>query len=209
MRCVPDTLSLKCALEAEPGQVPVRRCGVPLGHLLQRGERVGMHGYGGRLDQDLNHRITVRFAPRCKPERHGLEVATPPDRPIMEGVPTERGDERREMLPIPGILGIEPSLDRVILGRRHQHADRPLSLPRKLRQTRHLPSPPTLPSRPRQRLLAASSSHRRSLGSARSRALPEDRMSTAELTARELATRFYEAFDAGDLDAVLSLLGRT
>jgi ketosteroid isomerase-like protein len=30
-------------------------------------------------------------------------------------------------------------------------------------------------------------------------------MSTAELTARELATRFYEAFDAGDLDAVLSL----
>jgi ketosteroid isomerase-like protein len=32
-----------------------------------------------------------------------------------------------------------------------------------------------------------------------------DDMSTAELTARELATRFYEAFDAGDIDAVLSV----
>jgi ketosteroid isomerase-like protein len=30
-------------------------------------------------------------------------------------------------------------------------------------------------------------------------------MSTAELTARELASRFYEAFDAGDLDAVMSV----
>src|SRR5262245_57691685 len=30
-------------------------------------------------------------------------------------------------------------------------------------------------------------------------------MSTAEPTARELATRFYEAFDAGDIDAVLSV----
>ncbi len=32
-------------------------------------------------------------------------------------------------------------------------------------------------------------------------------MSTAELTARELATRFYQAFDAGDIEAVLSVLG--
>ena len=32
-----------------------------------------------------------------------------------------------------------------------------------------------------------------------------DEVSTAELTARELATRFYEAFDAGDIDAVLSV----
>jgi ketosteroid isomerase-like protein len=30
-------------------------------------------------------------------------------------------------------------------------------------------------------------------------------MSTAGLTARELVTRFYEAFDAGDADAVLSV----
>lgn len=30
-------------------------------------------------------------------------------------------------------------------------------------------------------------------------------MSTAELTARELATRFYRAFDSGDIDAVLSV----
>jgi ketosteroid isomerase-like protein len=30
-------------------------------------------------------------------------------------------------------------------------------------------------------------------------------MSTAELTARELATRFYQAFDAGDVDGVLSV----
>jgi hypothetical protein len=32
-------------------------------------------------------------------------------------------------------------------------------------------------------------------------------MSTAELTARELAIRFYLAFDAGDIEAVLSVLG--
>lgn len=30
-------------------------------------------------------------------------------------------------------------------------------------------------------------------------------MTTAELTARELASRFYTAFDAGDVDAVLSV----
>lgn len=30
-------------------------------------------------------------------------------------------------------------------------------------------------------------------------------MSTAELTARELASRFYEAFDAGEIDTVLSV----
>lgn len=30
-------------------------------------------------------------------------------------------------------------------------------------------------------------------------------MSTTGLTARESATRFYEAFDAGDVDAVLSV----
>jgi ketosteroid isomerase-like protein len=33
-------------------------------------------------------------------------------------------------------------------------------------------------------------------------------MSTAELTARELATRFYQAFDAGDIEAVLSVFSK-
>src|SRR6476660_8863177 len=100
------------------------------GHLLQGRERVGMQMVGGGLDQHLHHGLAVRLSARPKPEGDGIEIRQPPDGLIGERGAAERRDERRKMALILRLFGIEPALDRVILERRYQRADRPVLLSR-------------------------------------------------------------------------------
>jgi hypothetical protein len=103
---------------------------MPGGHLFQRCKRVGVQIVRGGVDQHLHHGPAVRLGARPKPERDGIEVSQPPDALIGERCAAERRDERRKVAPILRLFGVEPALDRVILERRHQRADRPILLSR-------------------------------------------------------------------------------
>jgi hypothetical protein len=102
---------------------------------------------GGGLDQHSHHGLAVGLRARPKPERDGIEIPQPPDGLIRERCAAEGRDERRKVAPVLRLFGVEPALDRVILERRHQRADRPILLSRTDRRELRFRHRATVPRR--------------------------------------------------------------